>query len=61
MDTFKLECAHCGRTRELPQNPSVWRIQVEAEDFYRQHKAKGCSFENIFIRTFSIKEDGAQK
>lgn len=65
--TIRLECANCGYTTDLPENPSVKRVQGMALAFYKEHGTarnaqnrgiyppkSDCRLDHVFIRTFKV-------
>lgn len=59
---FRLECTGCGKYQDLPHNPSLQRVEVEAEAFFWGHQGQNPEFDTkpkcpkdcLFIRTFLL-------
>ncbi len=56
--SVKIECTNCSDSVELPENPSLDRLNVTAFEFFVKHRTKTfgtpCEKHNLFIRTFSL-------
>jgi len=48
----KLECANCGVTQQVPENPSLKRLDNMVDAL--AHTKFECDQDNVFLRTFPI-------
>lgn len=66
INNFRIECAKCGKFQDLPHNPSIWRVEIDADIFFWSHQGidpaaktlppTQCEKSNLFIRTFSAEQ-----
>ena len=67
---FRIECANCGKFQDLPHNPGLQRVDMEAQAFYIDHAGRTkyeqekkqqeaklerpCHYDHLFIRTYAV-------